>query len=944
MTPSRPSGTQAQDSPVEDPSSELAYSSNQQDPGLHRKGNSAVYQPLHKAWNSAFYRSFFALVVVSVALVYLVSQCIHHISSYRGLKVTTRSLAAGGFGGGFCPDWPEDEDAEDPPSGEQGHPPGALAPGQNPAHTALVGGAHGQPPQAAGWGRRRMPPKWRERVKHVLGMIHHLATTASSLIPSMTPEDAVVFCVKLSMLAAVELATYAYTPDEVQPVRAQAGRAFIDLMQTLLGMQSTRSAAIALHLESTIYHLWQFHEALAETPKATEQFKDYRATIMAWYRTGHFTLTQTAAQVAALRHEATQGLVPSARVQNVCKVLEAIFKTRKRQLLGSLTMRYWFVICHQRIHYLLLYTLDEYKEAHARRPPSSVTPSDEVYYAIVAAGGTVVPAESPEAKTDYQRSSHQPPTAPDAGTGLAQGFPPVPHHHHSGSPQVPPPPGFGPLPPPGLPSALPTVPPPLGFGPLHLPSHPSGPGQPTPPLQPQLPGPRHPAPAVQPLQQPLEPGGPPDWEAQGARPRTAAEARQRAVDAGWGRRQMPPLWEGRFSSLLHTMQTAAVACSQILPSLFPQQAVMIVKHLSMITALQLTALAYLPDRLQPGREAVGAAYRTLIQELLGNPATLQAATLMNEETTLQSLHQLLRIVSRAWPPTEVLPLHKYQTKMIVQQNTCSYTYQQVMHMLKEMLLVQQSPGALMPRADVLVRALPVMFQVLKYQLLCELALRHPLISSHKGIIGYSLFTQEELYETSHGRKPRLLKVLADLQQAIRQAGGSPVDVPQTSGASGPGQAQPSEIPHAAVRPIASPPPQQMPPQLHARFVRPPPGLAPPPGFQPQTHQAHTASAPRQLFPLSSPPQPSWPTPPRPRAPTPLGQPRPPHWAPPWPSSLLPGPQAPSQAPPVQHGGIGGSAHGHQHLGSPGDGEDGLGLRDLAERLSKLEFSEDEDDT
>ncbi|KAL8452377.1 hypothetical protein Emed_001382 [Eimeria media] len=918
---------------------------------LHTKGNSPVYRPLRKRSEAAFFKSFFAVVAVSVALVYLVFQCIRPMAFNPGSRVATRALGAGGFDDGSCAGWGEAGGAGDPSSDEDGHQEADAEPGPSQASTAAARRRRIQQPFTPGWGPRQMPPKWKERFKTVLGRIHQLATTAMTLLPSMFPEDAVQFSVQLAMVAAVELGSYAYLPDEVQPLRAEAGKAFADLLQALLDMESTRAAAINMGVDSNISNLRRFHGEIAGVPPETELFRDYRLMMISWWRTGYFTATQLLAQLNALHLEGSRNILPSARVQASCRVLDAIFNTRKGQLLRSQTMRYWFVLCHRRLQLSLMFKRKDLDEAHKKRPPSTVSPSDLVYHAIVAAGGSVISVAAPSSDLDLRSVApiEAPPTHQALGSGPAQGPSPAVHHHPPGTllapPSVRPPPDFAPR-----------VPPPPGSGPSHLPSHPSGPGQPAPPLQSQLPapypqgpqpsGPR-PAPALQPFQQALQPGGPPDWEAQGARPRTGAAAGASAwqMEPGWGHRRMPNYWQQRMKRDLETIRTAAMTGLQLLPYLSPRQGVLLTKRLAMLAVLQLAAFAYLPDPLQPLRTGVADSYRGLIEQILAGGPTLHAATQVRDVKFLEGLHSFLGIIGTAAPPTEVMLPVKYQVKMVVQHNTCNFAYRQVMELLKQLLLAQQYPDAHITRPEVVLRALHNMYVVLKMQLLGDMALRYPFVNSHKGLKGFSLFQQPELMQAGRDKKPKMKEVLEYLQQAVRDAGATPIslDDTQTSAAPGPGQAQSSGLSHAAAQSSAAPPPPQMPQQTP--FVRPPSQVGPPPGFQLLTHQAHTPPEPPQPLPFfpSLPPQPTRHPAPQYRAPTPFGQPQNPQWASPWSSPFPGGFQSVFETPAVQHGG---TAGGQQPHGGPGNAEGRLGLQDLASRLSKVDIfdSEEEEDT
>ncbi|KAL8434301.1 hypothetical protein ACSSS7_003245 [Eimeria intestinalis] len=364
---------------------------------------------------------------------------------------------------------------------------------------------------------------------------------------------------------------------------------------------------------------------------------------------------------------------------------------------------------------------------------------------------------------------------------------------------------------------------------------------------------------------------------------------------------------------------------------------MLTKLLTMLAALQLSVLSYIPDDLQPIRKAVGDLHCHLIDRLLTAPQTLQAATQMKALEALMSVRELLGIISQPAPPTESIPIAKYQMKIIVHHSSCSYAYHQIIRFLKELLLGHQSPNAPTPLPDVFIKALAGMYEVLKAQLLCDGALRHCAVAAHRGHEGPGLFTENELYEAGKKMKPRLKEVIDGLRQAVIEAGRPPVEVAKAH-TSGPGQAHSSS--RAASQPTASPLPHPVPQQT--RFVRPPAPIPSPPVFQPMASQARTAPEHTQAsrFVPGAPTQ-------LPRAPASFAPSLHSQWASPWASSLSGGPQTlPGASSAQPHGGTAGSADGQHHHGSPGSAGGELGLVDLAARLSKMDIpdSEDEEDT
>ncbi|KAL8275114.1 hypothetical protein Esti_000993 [Eimeria stiedai] len=111
--------------------------------------------------------------------------------------------------------------------------------------------------------------------------------------------------------------------------------------------------------------------------------------------------------------------------------------------------------------------------------------------------------------------------------------------------------------------------------------------------------------------------------------------------SGWGLRQMPPRWLGRVTGVLISTNQPAATDKALFTLLAPSQAVECCEGLAVLAAIELSALAYVPDILQPLRSEAADAFACMIGVIMSNEATLKAVRGMRLTNRLERLKSML---------------------------------------------------------------------------------------------------------------------------------------------------------------------------------------------------------------------------------------------------------------------------------------------------------------
>ncbi|KAL8432809.1 hypothetical protein Efla_006085 [Eimeria flavescens] len=278
-----------------------------------------------------------------------------------------------------------------------------------------------------GWGFRQMPARWEQLFRAALGTIHDAAATCAVLIPVLDPEIAVTLTCHLAMMATVELSALANIPDELQPLRAEACSAYINLLRELLAENSRTSvAAEELGLTTKINAFQRLLEQIAGIPPPRESgsVEAHVFKTITQMRLTRFAFGKASNVMYGLIPQMIQDGVPAQRPRNVVEAFAAMAQLLRRRLLGNSTLRHWLFECEQRASTSLVFDSQAY--LWFRYPMAKFQEAlDSIDAALDKAGCSLVPiythSESglPLMPTG-ERSSESPPISQHHDLGLAR--------------------------------------------------------------------------------------------------------------------------------------------------------------------------------------------------------------------------------------------------------------------------------------------------------------------------------------------------------------------------------------------------------------------------------------------------------------------------------------------------------------------------------------------
>ncbi|KAL8275117.1 hypothetical protein Esti_000996 [Eimeria stiedai] len=204
------------------------------------KEGSLAQRPLRRGPKHRYIQVLTVTIIASLTALYLVLSCFRHISQVNNVGSHHRGLAEGGSEGIPCLGDPDEEPAEGAESADEET--------QAEEKRAVAGAAGGteeeasQQPTSArdtdGWGRRKMTPEWVDRVRRHLLRLKTVTLQCTELLPTLSPEFAVELAQLVAKWATVEVGSLSYIPDDLQPVRAEAGSAVVSLLEQVLAKQA----------------------------------------------------------------------------------------------------------------------------------------------------------------------------------------------------------------------------------------------------------------------------------------------------------------------------------------------------------------------------------------------------------------------------------------------------------------------------------------------------------------------------------------------------------------------------------------------------------------------------------------------------------------------------------------------------------------------------------
>ncbi|KAL8434418.1 hypothetical protein ACSSS7_003183 [Eimeria intestinalis] len=87
---------------------------------------------------------------------------------------------------------------------------------------------------ASSSGGRRMSPMWEDRVRRLCRRMKESANNCAAISRSLSPGHAIELVQSMAQWAAVEISALVMLPDDLQPMRAEAGLAFVNLVEKIL--------------------------------------------------------------------------------------------------------------------------------------------------------------------------------------------------------------------------------------------------------------------------------------------------------------------------------------------------------------------------------------------------------------------------------------------------------------------------------------------------------------------------------------------------------------------------------------------------------------------------------------------------------------------------------------------------------------------------------------
>ncbi|KAL8275111.1 hypothetical protein Esti_000990 [Eimeria stiedai] len=222
--------------------------------------------------------------------------------------------------------------------------------------------------QKLGWGYRRMPADWLNKFRELLELMRTAATTCGSLLPSLSPIHAGWLSMHLSTLATVEISALAYLPADLQPLRQAVGASYRQLLERVLTVEPTQSAAAKKGLTTRISSLQVALERLSGVPPDIESSpSEYMRRICIQYRVCKYAFSQ----VLSLFEGLIPSPQPSGRVtvepEAVVKAVSSMVYSCKMHLLVDRLLRGWFVSETSNLEYPLC-TPEDLTKASQRTP------------------------------------------------------------------------------------------------------------------------------------------------------------------------------------------------------------------------------------------------------------------------------------------------------------------------------------------------------------------------------------------------------------------------------------------------------------------------------------------------------------------------------------------------------------------------------------------------
>ncbi|KAL8450308.1 hypothetical protein Emag_003331 [Eimeria magna] len=711
-------------------------------------------RPSHSASHSSYLTTSYAVVLLSLTVAYLLWRCFRSLYLDSCLGSTARALAAGKFPAEACTGETENVESKEAAAGAESRDSSerrgsASSKGGRGARGDAASSRYPQPkPIAGNWALQQMPLEWEEKTRRSLHKFRDLAVRCASLVNILSPEDSVNLISHMAALTCVELGGFGNIPPSLQGVRWNAGRALVALIERIFRESHLRMAAIATGSEERLGRLRSLIKEVCELPPIVEGItrKRFKESLVR-----HWELNRRATQhlayhldmLLSLSREPGSGL--QARFEMVMRVVRALLETRKMQVAGDGVLRRWLKTCEEKIARNLLYTQEEYKQAPRERISEVSGQLQQITTAVVRAGGSaVVPSffssfpSSTQTSSPAQSSLFSAEASEEVEAHQRQQQPAFSQEYSHGASRV------------------------------RVQQQRS--------QQTELP----PLLASMRLLRSQEAFEPPYageyYNILGARPRRSSsrEMREANVHAeaqalGWGPGAMPPQVAAQVLIVLDRVERVATTCSLILSSLTADDAVLLSMSLAKWAATEIASFPLVPPDIQEKRRCAAMSYVALIDQIMHDAVTYQAATRLGVDrdlSLLARLHQGLMNPQHEGPQLNTM---SYMRVLMTAWRLSNYSSRSVQGLVSSLWPMRNVRGTSRGKAHVVSQVIAALSKLRTSQLLKDFETGRWFFTCHQNLTPGFMYTDEQFKDARRAEPVAVERELDRITRTVNKA-------------------------------------------------------------------------------------------------------------------------------------------------------------------------------
>ncbi|KAL8443657.1 hypothetical protein Emed_006675 [Eimeria media] len=715
----------------------------------------------HKAPHSSYLKTSFAVVFLSLTIAYLLWGCFRSLHLNSSLGGTVRALAEGRSPYEACSSG-ETEEVESEEGAAETESQNESSEGSGSASSSGGPGARGNAassrplharPIAGTWAMQEMPLEWLEKTRRSMHKFKDLAARCALLVSILSPEDSVKLISNMAALACVELGGFAHIPQSVQGVRWNAGRGFVALIERIFRERHLRMAAINTGLEDRLGKLRSLIKEICELPPIAEGVsrRRFKESLVRHWESNKRTTQHVGHHLDTLLSLSNiPGSDLQAQYQIVMQVVRALVETRKMQVAADGVLRRWLRTCQDKIAKGLLYSEEDYKRASRERVQEVPVQLQQITTAVVQAGGSaVVPSyfgnfpSSTQTSSPPQSSSLFSAGASERGDAYqqqqqqrafsqehSQAASRVGVHQqqqHSQQREIPP-----------ILASMRLVKSQEAFKPTNTGEY---------------------------------------YNILGARPRRspAEEVRDNAnVEAeaqalGWGPGVMPPEVATQVLVVLDRVERMATTCSLFLPSLSPDNAVLLSMNLAKWAAAEIASFPLVPPDIQDKKRCAAMRYIALINRIMNDAVTGQAATRLGVDVHLNSLASLHQELINSVPEDPQLTTRTYMRVLMNAWRLSNYASRSVQGLMGTLWPKRNVSGTSRGKAEVVSRVIAALSKIRTTQLLRDFDTCRWFVLCHQKHTPGLLYTEEQFKDARRAGPIPIERALEKITRAINRA-------------------------------------------------------------------------------------------------------------------------------------------------------------------------------